>query len=260
MYRISEFSKITHLPVSTLRYYESIELLIPSIRDPQNNYRYYSEEDFKKAELLNMLRIHKFTIEEMKDVILTLESVDDISYYFSEKKLQLLNEIQTINNQISQIDKLINKNPTMLRLQEYCIEEVIIKEMNYICESTSIPYDEMGEIVHSLYSKAKNEVDGNLFMIDSFTQEDSNYLIALPVTSNTRLPHHKRLERCRGLQVTHYGSYETISHAYKFLIDTEYHKELKGKDTFIVEFVKGPGKVFRGNANSYITKVTLLIE
>ena len=56
MYKIGEFSKITKLTVKTLRYYDEQNILNPSYRNAENDYRFYAENDFKKAELIVMLR------------------------------------------------------------------------------------------------------------------------------------------------------------------------------------------------------------
>ena len=42
LYTIHEFAKITGVEVSTLRFYDNIEVFNPIRRDPENNYRYYS--------------------------------------------------------------------------------------------------------------------------------------------------------------------------------------------------------------------------
>ena len=71
MYRISEFSKITNLTVKALRYYDEQGILVPSHRDSQNGYRYYSEEDFKRAQLVALLRSFEFSISVWCDTSLS---------------------------------------------------------------------------------------------------------------------------------------------------------------------------------------------
>ena len=44
MYTIGQFSQIGKVSVKTLRYYDSIFLLVPAYTDKFTNYRYYSEE------------------------------------------------------------------------------------------------------------------------------------------------------------------------------------------------------------------------
>ena len=48
-FSIGELSKITQIPIKTLRFYHEKELLIPSEIDEFTNYRYFSEKDYEKA-------------------------------------------------------------------------------------------------------------------------------------------------------------------------------------------------------------------
>lgn len=62
MYKIGEFSKLTQISTKTLRYYDEEDMLIPSYRDSNNGYRYYDDEDYKKALLILKLRNLEFSI------------------------------------------------------------------------------------------------------------------------------------------------------------------------------------------------------
>lgn len=106
MYKIGEFSKITNMTVKTLRYYDEENILTPSYRDEDTNYRYYSEEDFKKAELILMLRNLDFSISEIKDLLNSYEDKSDLSYYLQEKK-------ELIEKKIQQ-EKLLLKKSTFI--------------------------------------------------------------------------------------------------------------------------------------------------
>ena len=87
MYRISEFSKITNLTVKALRYYDEQGILAPSHRDSQNGYRYYSEEDFKRAQLVALLRSFDFSISELRDVMENFDEDADLTYFLEENEL-----------------------------------------------------------------------------------------------------------------------------------------------------------------------------
>ncbi|MBO0475430.1 MerR family transcriptional regulator [Vagococcus sp. DIV0080] len=102
MYKINEISKITSIPISTLRYYEELNLLKPS-RD-QNNYRIYSVKDL---EWINFIKRIKETGMSLKDIqiysdlrnegnstiIPRLELLD-------KQELKLLNEMELLKNDI----------------------------------------------------------------------------------------------------------------------------------------------------------------
>ena len=65
MYRISLFSKISGLTVKALRYYDQENILQPTFRNEDNQYRYYNEEDLKKSQLIKSLRSLDFSIMEI---------------------------------------------------------------------------------------------------------------------------------------------------------------------------------------------------
>ena len=44
VYTIGEASVVTGLSRKTLRYYDSIKLVVPAMRNPENNYRSYTKE------------------------------------------------------------------------------------------------------------------------------------------------------------------------------------------------------------------------
>lgn len=55
MYKFSQFSKISEITVKALRYYDEENILRPTIRKEENQYRYYTDEDLKKAQLYSQL-------------------------------------------------------------------------------------------------------------------------------------------------------------------------------------------------------------
>ena len=84
MYTISQFSKLCGLTVKALRYYDTEGLLKPSFRKAENQYRYYSDEDLKTAQMIQYLRSLEFTIMEIKDILDNNEG-EDLSYILQEK-------------------------------------------------------------------------------------------------------------------------------------------------------------------------------
>lgn len=104
LFKIGDFSKLTGLPVKTLRYYDDIDLFKPIDVDLFTGYRYYSKEQIKDLELINKLKNIGFTLEEIKN------SWDNFNEeLFLEKKKKILNEIELKNNSIKELDILRSK-------------------------------------------------------------------------------------------------------------------------------------------------------
>lgn len=104
LYRIGEFSKLTGIPIRTLRYYDSIDLFKPNEVDLFTSYRYYKEEQVKDLELINELKEVGFTLEEIRD------NWNNFSgELFIKRKENLLKEIELKNEAIKKADILRSK-------------------------------------------------------------------------------------------------------------------------------------------------------
>lgn len=56
LFTIGEVSRLFNLNVKTLRYYDDINLFKPIFIDTNNNYRYYSTEQFEQLNTIMYLR------------------------------------------------------------------------------------------------------------------------------------------------------------------------------------------------------------
>jgi DNA-binding transcriptional MerR regulator len=65
-YTIRETAKLTGLPESTLRYYETIGLIHPIARDSSSKHRVYSEDDVNRIIALACLSAISMSIENMR--------------------------------------------------------------------------------------------------------------------------------------------------------------------------------------------------
>lgn len=114
--RIGEFSKLTGVPIRTLRYYDEIDLFKPAEIDLFTDYRYYKEEQVEDLELINKLKSVGFSLEEIK------QNWNNFSNEIMIKKQQeLQNKLEDINQSIKEIDylrsnivngKIVKKLPT----------------------------------------------------------------------------------------------------------------------------------------------------
>ena len=66
MLSIGEFSKISHLTMKTLRYYDEIGLLKPAFIDAKNGYRYYEIFQLEIALLITRLKLIYFRWKKLR--------------------------------------------------------------------------------------------------------------------------------------------------------------------------------------------------
>jgi MerR family copper efflux transcriptional regulator len=89
---IAEFAKSTGLPRDTVRYYEKLGLLRPVMAEGTGNtYRHYENSDVERAVLIRLGQALGFTLREIKELMLQMESdrlTDAIKINVMEQKLQ----------------------------------------------------------------------------------------------------------------------------------------------------------------------------
>lgn len=262
-YKINEFSKMTAIPKSTLRYYDRERLLIPSLRDQENGYRYYDEIDFKRANQLTLLRNSEFSISEIKEVLYGLEEEADLAYYLIEKKAFILEEIYEKERLMKKIDQMITLSETGDCEQEYVVKTQTKPMQRVITRTCTCPFDEMGPEVNCLYEAAKEAVSGELFTCQQeLLNEKIQYEIGIPVSRmiESKVVKNEIFPEMTGIQTLHYGDYQEIGQAYKVLIDYAEQHQLQTNFAFISTFIKGSGKKFKGNQAKYITEIFLPIN
>src|SRR5215210_2543647 len=65
MFKIGDFSRLTKVPVTALRYYDEMSLLTPSRVDRWTGYRYYSSEQLPRLNRILALKDLGFSLEQV---------------------------------------------------------------------------------------------------------------------------------------------------------------------------------------------------
>lgn len=129
MYQISQFSKISGLTVKALRYYDKQGMLKPSYRDKNTLYRYYDENDLKKAQLIRLLRSLDFSISEIKEVLEMVNNEADLTYILQEKIANIKENILKEKELLKKINRCLSPDGTRTERQTY---EITLEEIPQI--------------------------------------------------------------------------------------------------------------------------------
>jgi DNA-binding transcriptional MerR regulator len=265
MYKISDFSKITNLSVKALRYYDEERILTPSWRDAETAYRYYNEEDFRKAQLIVLLRSLEFSISEIKDVLEYCGDPSDLPCYFAEKRdmieARILKEkelIKKLNLYIKPIDREeIRMN---YQIKEKEIAPVTVATIRYKGK-----YNDIGRYIGILYKAVKGEAAGapiQLYHDAEYLEEGADLELCIPTKKavHNAAVNTRKLPAVKALCTTHVGSYEKLNLAYKALMDYACEHQLSFITPSREVYVKGPGMIFKGNEENYITEIIIPYE
>ena len=264
MYKIGDFSKITNLSVKALRYYDEENILNPSYRNKENSYRFYDANDFKKAELIALLRELDFSISEIKDVMSICEDRSDISFILEEKKEMVVNKIAKQKALLKKIDLYIKPNLMEDDSMNYKIEVKHIPAVKVASIRFKGKYSDCGKYIGKIFKVIKGDAEGEPFncYYDGRYQEDADIECCVSVSkkiydSEVTV---KELPLIKALTTIHTGTYESINMAYKAILDYSLENNINCLTPSRERYIKGPGMIFKGNPNNYITEIIVPIQ
>jgi len=106
IYKIGDFSKFSHISISTLRLYDKLDLLKPIYIDKETQYRYYSVSQNSRLDLINYMKELNMQLSEIKDI---LDSNDPkiIEATLIRKKKQVKDEIKEKEHTLNAISRAI---------------------------------------------------------------------------------------------------------------------------------------------------------
>jgi DNA-binding transcriptional MerR regulator len=76
--QIGDVAERTGLSLRTIRWYEEVGLVPPSART-SGGFRLYTDADIERLELVKRMKPLDFTLEEMRDLLTTVDQLDDSS-------------------------------------------------------------------------------------------------------------------------------------------------------------------------------------
>lgn len=117
MLKIGDFAKIFDVSIKTVRYYESIGLIVPGYIDIYTGYRYFNEENITRMEEIISLKELGFSLEEIKYFKMS-EIKDKIKDYE--------NKILNIKEQIYNLKELSFKGKEVLKMRKFINDERVI--------------------------------------------------------------------------------------------------------------------------------------
>ena len=142
MLKIGEFSKLSHLTVKALRFYEKEQLLIPASTDRWTGYRFYETRQLADAAKIKAYRQLGFSIEEIR-AILSGKNATDI---FAVKAKELENQKAEIDVRLSIINHILEEKEMKYQVTVKEIQPAIV----YYSEVKLQKYSDMMQYIPAI--------------------------------------------------------------------------------------------------------------
>lgn len=262
MYTIGQFSQIGKVSVKTLRYYDSISLLVPAYTDKFTNYRYYSEEQVSTLLFILELKRYGLKLEQIKKVVgssdasllkaLLTEQLNEI-----ERRIQSDTELKSLVRR--KLNKICSGGSIM---EERKSLEIKLKEFNpvsVISVRDTISIDNIGAMFGKAFETAfKNGITPagapmTVYHDIDFNYEHTDIELALPVPKKENKIQTQEFDPGLCAYTVYTGAYSSIGDAYaaimKWIEANGY--EISGAPFDV--YIKGPREV--SSPDEFVTEV-----
>jgi DNA-binding transcriptional MerR regulator/effector-binding domain-containing protein len=268
LFSIGEFSKITGLPVKTLRFYHERGLLNPLHVDPGSGYRAYDQRNAETARAIVALREYGFGLDDISEILRDHSDEADIVSFLEQRKRSLHERIANDRELVSRIDQIIQRETEariMSQQTVYPVEEKTLPSILIGGIRTKGRYQDCGKVFSRLGRSLGRYISGKflcLYYDGEYRDEDADFEPCTPISKLVNIDgiDARELSGGRCVSVIHRGPYDELGRSYeralRYVKEHRYETLLPTREVYL----KGPGIIFKGNPRKYLTEIQILIE
>ncbi|MCI5650530.1 MAG: GyrI-like domain-containing protein [Fusicatenibacter sp.] len=223
MLKIGEFSKLSHLTVKALRFYEKEKLLVPISIDEWTGYRFYETGQLETAAKIKAYRQLGLSIDEIK----AIDSGADVRTILSEKAKSLSAQREEIDVRLSIINHILEEKEMKYQITEKRIPAAVV----YYAETVLDNYQEIMQWIPSLGEECMR-LNPDLKCTEP-AYEFCEYLDGEYKEKEIRIRHNeavmsrgiendrikfREIPETRVLSIYHKGAYDRIGEAYAYIM------------------------------------------
>lgn len=223
MLKIGEFSKLSHMTVKALRFYEKEKLLTPASIDEWTGYRLYETSQLETAAKIKAFRQLDLSIEEIKSIF----AGEDTRAILSEKANALAAQKKEIDVRLSIINHILEDEKMNYQVTKKVIPETIV----YYSETVLDKYSDAMEWIPTQGAECM-QLNPTLKCQDP-PYEFCEYLDGEHKDADIQIRHNeavtafgnesdnikfRKLPSTTVLSIFHKGAYDAIGQAYAYIM------------------------------------------
>ncbi|SCW33141.1 DNA-binding transcriptional regulator, MerR family [Paenibacillus tianmuensis] len=127
MFKISEFSRLSRIPLQTLRYYDQLGILKPAKTDESTGYRYYSAEQLLEMNRIVIFKELGFTLQQIAHLLQEDISAEQIRGMLRLKESEIERQLDIERSKLARVKErmqLVEREGRMDKEQEVVMKRV----------------------------------------------------------------------------------------------------------------------------------------
>jgi DNA-binding transcriptional MerR regulator len=269
MFKIGEFSKLSHVTVKTLRYYDRIGLLKPANVDRFTSYRYYSANQLPRLNRILALKDLGLSLDQIARLLDDPLSPDQIRGMLRLKQVEIEEQLEEEQARLARVEqrlRQIEQEETM-STQEVAVKNIpgqAVASVRDVIPTLSDLGQLFGEIFAYLGQHRITPAGPpiGIYHDQEFREQDVDVEVAVPVAGP--VPEGDRVKE-RELPaveemacIVHQGGYETVGGTYGALMAWIEANGYRMSGPVREVYVRGPES--GGDPSTYVTEVQLPVE
>lgn len=267
MFSIGEFSKITGLTIKTLRFYHEKGVLTPTRVDVGTGYRWYGPGKVEVARVITELRRLEFTLSDIAEILSSVDDESDILDYLERHKATIDKRLQQYRNISQQLDRIINSEREARSSMKSAMFDVEEKELPRVLIAgvrMRGRYSDCGRGFAQIGRRFGRYVCGKPMLLhydSEFKSDDADFEACMPISRGESRDGIEVRELAGGscVSLLHKGRYEELGRSYERVFTWVREHDYQVVTPTREIYVKGPGMIFKGNPDRYVTEIQVLI-
>lgn len=265
MFTIGELSQAAQVTVKTIRYYQELGILFPVKIDGETGYRYYDNNSYDRICSIMTLKKLGFSLKEIQDILQDCSEDEDLKDHINLKIDNIKHKVKELRGMEAQLSSFISQIKDSSLEYKESVEEVFIDMPFVAAIKVEGYYDTVGLGFKVLYKKLGKNIKGSplaLFYDMEYKESDANFKAAVELKKSLKKQGIENIsfEKVQAVKIVYRGPYGGQGEAYLKLFNYCSDNNLKIKPPLIERYIKGPGLIFRGNPENYITECIALVS
>jgi DNA-binding transcriptional MerR regulator/DNA gyrase inhibitor GyrI len=268
LYTIGEFSKITGLSVKAIHLYHEKGLLVPSSVNESTGYRSFDQHDVEKAHAIYLLKEMMFSLSEIGELLKDYDDESEIISFLQRKRSQIETQLRQLKYVSVSIDKIIENEReavAMLNSHEFEIVEKNVPPVLVASIRWKGKYNDSGKAFSKLGRVAGWQMAGKpigLYYDMEYKEDGADIESCFPVKKKVEKGEvtSRELPSAKCVTLIHKGPYDQLSRSYQRVFDYIKSKNLEAVSPIREVYLKGPGMIFKGNPNKYLTEIQIAVR
>jgi DNA-binding transcriptional MerR regulator/effector-binding domain-containing protein len=265
LFSIGDFSKITGLSVKTLRFYHEKGILVPVRVDETSGYRYYDETQVEKARVILRLRDMEFSLEDIGAIFEDCDDEAEILEYLQRQKSVLARRIQRERHALEALEEIVARESAardLLQTAAFAVETKTLPPLLMAGVRVKGKYRDCGKGFAQLGRALGRHLAGPPFCLyydEEYREDDADFEACFPLSQEATAQgvSVRTLAGTPCLSLLYRGPYDQLGRSYAKILKAARQQKLAISLPTREIYLKGPGMIFKGNPNKYLTEIQL---